>query len=118
MEELGQDKEFELLLLQKQHKEMMQAMAAMIEAVSKGLTMPEVKVDTTGIEAVLATLNHHADESVPKAIKAMETVLAKKVEQLIKKTEEVKKQETPKEWVFTITRDKNDKLKTINAKSK
>ncbi len=112
MELTKEDIEFQSLLDQKRHKEIIVKMTAMLKELSKLESDPKIVVDTTKIENVLKTLNSSSDlKNIPSSIKAIGDVLSKKIDDIINK-------KTPTEWIHTIKRDKKGRALTIISKSK
>lgn len=114
MGELEESKEFEMLLAEKRHKEIIGLMNKIIDKLDTPSSNPEVTLDTTNLEKALKSLKMttevKADDSVPNSIKAIGDVIVKKIE-------EIKTEKKPTEWTFDIKRSNNGLIKTVKAKS-
>jgi hypothetical protein len=107
--EIDTDKDFEALIAQKNHREIIAALGKILNKLSVEQNQPDVVVDTTGIEKVLKTIkNTSVDDKLPSAIKAMGEAITKKLDNLKK----------PDNWTFNIQRDKSGLIKTVTATSK
>lgn len=101
--------EFDRLLAEKRHKELITILTKLVSTLSKAQSQPDIVVDTTNIEKVLKSLeNSSKDEKLPSSIKAIGDVIAKKLDNINK----------PTQWEFNIERDKKGLIKTVKAKSK
>lgn len=105
-----EDKEFELLLAEKRHKEIIGIMNKMLEMLSKEISANDIQLDTSGIEKAISMLKMKPDDSIPNSIKKMTEVLSKKLDTL-------KQEEKPNEWVFTIKRSPTGLIETVRAKT-
>lgn len=105
------DKNFELLLVQKNHKELIKKLDSVLKELMK---TGDTTLDLSGIEASIAKINVKSKtEDIPKAILALGDVIVKKIKGL------EKKQIT--EWVFKIERDNEgyiDKVKASGTESR
>jgi hypothetical protein len=102
MEEID-DKEFELLLSQKRHSELMvmlnKILKELIDQPAPQDTEVNVEVDTSKLEKIIAKINTSPDMSeIPNSIKAM----GKVIETQFKK---MKFPQPVKKWRHTINRD-------------
>lgn len=115
MDELD-EKEFDLLIAEKRHREIIQIMGNILSEVSKdpviqekGDTEVNVSVDTSKMEKILEKINTSSDfSSIPNSIKLIGDAIIKKMESNNKS----------KEWIFKVKRDGQGLMDTIHAKSK
>jgi len=110
MEEID-DKEFELLLSQKRHSEVMTMMNMILDELVKESEVPptevNVEVDTSKIEKIIAKINTAPDFSeIPNSIKAMNKVLEKHFKAM-------KFPEPVRKWKHTVNRDSQGLYKEI-----
>ncbi len=108
-----ESKEFEMLLAEKRYKEIIGLMNKILEKLSTPSSDVNVEVDTSGIESALKKLkitSPKANKTIPDSIKAIGDVIVKKIEQ-------IKTEDKPKEWTFDIKRGNNGLIKTVKAKS-
>lgn len=105
------EENFDTLLKQKNHKEIIGLLSKMLQELSKEGSTSNVIVDTSGIERVIKTLDNASKlDQIPSAIKAIGDAITKKIESL--------KDNTPKQWIFDIERNKQGLINKVNAKSK
>jgi hypothetical protein len=102
MEEIN-DKEFELLLSQKRHSELMIMLNKIFEELGKEQESinneVNVEIDTSKLENIIKTLNNAPDTNdIPKSIQAMGKVLEKHFKAM-------KFPEPVRKWKHTINRD-------------
>ena len=101
-----EDKNFELLLKAKQHKEIV----AKLDAILQKLLSNDTTLDTTGLEEAIKGMTLKQElESIPKSILALSDLV-------VSKLQELKKEKS--EWVFDVKRDNNGYIETVLAKEK
>lgn len=102
-----EDKNFELLLSQKKHNELIVKLDAILKELinNKGEAM-----DTQKIEDAIKKMTVKSEiEEIPKSILALSEVIVSKIQELNTKESE---------WTFNIERDSDGFIEVVKAKSK
>lgn len=108
---IKEDKDFELMLQQNNHKDIMKALTDIIKKLSREPTEIKVDTDISGIEKAIKKLNMNPELSkLPTSIKLIG-------EEIIKKIERINIKEKPSEWTHTIERDSEGFIKIVKSKS-
>lgn len=110
MDELD-EKEFEMLLQQKRHTEVIALMTSILAEIGQTKdTEVNVDVDTTKLEKIIAKINTAPDFSeIPNSIKTIGDVIAKKLKAQ-------KYPEPVKDWTHTIQRDGEGLISIVTSK--
>jgi hypothetical protein len=107
------EKKFEMLLLQKRHKEVITLMTKLLTEVSKPKDSEiNVEVDTSKLEKIIEKINTAPDFSeIPNSIKLIGDAITKK---LATQTYP----EPIKNWTHTIVRDNEGFINIVTSKGK
>lgn len=98
---------FEVLLSQKNHKELIKKLDAVLKELIKASS--DTTIDLSGIEKSIEKINIKSEtEDVPKAILALGDVIVNKIKEI-----EVTK---ISEWTFNIERNSEGYISTVKAK--
>lgn len=120
MENEARLKNFELLLFEKRHKEVIEVLKEMLSGIENINFDPELKIsntfDTTILENMISRIATKNDiEKIPAAIMAIGEVISKKINSI--KVEQQKTPSVPNEWIFTVERDKRGLITKVIANS-
>lgn len=117
MGKLDLDKEFELLLFEKKHKEVISKLNEVLKVFSnieKNISNIEIpKTDVSNIEKILKQieLKSNTDKSVPNSIKNIGEVISNKLEEL-------KEKQVKKEYIFNIERNSSGLINVVKVNVK
>lgn len=105
-----EDKNFELLLSQKKHKELIKKLDSILKELMN-TKKEDLTIDLSGIEKSIEKINIKSQgEDVPKAILALSDVIVSKIQAL--ETKQIS------EWTFDIKRDNEGYIDTVKASGK
>ena len=112
-------KEFELMLYEKRHKEVIEVLKSVLESIDRIDFNPEVKIsnkiDTKILEDMVSKIATKNDiEKIPAAIMAIGDVISKKINAIKINAPVVN---YPNEWTFTVERDRRGLITKIIANS-
>lgn len=107
--------DFNELLLQKRHKEIILILTKILEGIPTTIeaNIPEQKniiFDTKRIEQILTAI-YKKEDNVSASIKTLSDAIVNKLKDITTETK-------PKEWTHTVIRDNNGLMVSIKSKSK
>lgn len=104
---LKEDKNFELLLREENHRELIKKLDAILQALNS--KEEAAQLDLSGIEASISQLIQPVDnKEVPNAILALSDVIISKISEMNKEK---------KEWTFKVERDADGFIDVVKATS-
>lgn len=108
----NEDKQFELLLNEKKHKELITILTKILVSLDNNST--PITFDNSKVENLLTTLVDKSDDSIPKSITLIGNAIIKKIEELkIIQQPAIKLKE---QWEFKVNYDDKGYITTIIAK--
>lgn len=104
---LKEDKNFELLLREENHKELIMKLDAILKALNS--KEESASLDLSGIEAAIAQMKQPANnKEIPNAILALSDVIVSKISEI---------NQEKKEWTFKVERDADGFIDVVKATS-
>lgn len=99
-----EEKNFELLLKEKMHKELIKK----LDSILKKIDTNDTSLDLSGIEVAISQMTVKEEISeIPKSILALSNVILDKIQSI--------KIQSPTEWDFVIQRDNNGFIESVKA---
>jgi hypothetical protein len=103
---MNEDLEFERLLIEKRHSEL-------IVLLTKMLNKPSSTTDLKKIESLLTLLSEKKEDNIPKSIQILSESIIKSQNKLISTIEELKNKKG--EWTFEIIRNTYGNIYEVKA---
>ena len=104
---MNEDLEFERLLTEKRHSEL-------IILLTKMLNKPQSSIDLKKIEGLLGLISEKKEDDIPKSIKILSENIIKSQEKLISTINELKNKKG--EWTFEVLRNTYGNIYEVKAK--
>ena len=104
---MNEDLEFERLLTEKRHSEL-------IILLTKMLNKPQSSIDLKKIEDLLGLISKKKEDDIPKSIKILSENIIKSQEKLISTINELKNKKG--EWTFEVLRNTYGNIYEVKAK--